>query len=201
MRFVARWAQRRRIGLLAKPWAKPFGPYLPDPTMLSLCRKTAKTIWQTAAKVRSGATSLDAASICPGFHPLCNFCPSAEDCPKFRGPYVADSVLDQDLDELAVLKNQRSILDAEIDEREERIRRFCRLSGNSAQWLDTGLYRFKTTRVPERKTVDPNKLRSTLETHLDDPTIDAVLTASTNIGADYERLTISPIRGPQALSA
>jgi hypothetical protein len=169
--------------------------------MLSLCRKTAKTIWQTAAEVRSGTTRLDTVAICPGFHPLCDCCPFVEDCPKFRGLYVADPVLDQDLDELAGLKTQRSSLDAEIDEREERIRRFCRLSGNSTQWLKTGLHRFRNARVPGRQTVDPNKLRSALETHLDDPTIDALLAASTNIGADYERLSISPVKQSQTLSA
>ncbi len=181
--------------------AKPFGPYLPDTTMLSLCRKTAKAIWQTAAEVRSGATKLDAVAICPGFHPLCDCCPFVEDCPKFRGLCVADPALDQDLDELATLKDQRSTLNDEIDEREERIRRFCHLSGNSAQWQKTALFRFRNARMPGRKTVDPNKLRSALELHLDDPTIDAVLSASTNIGADYERLTVSPVKAPQSLSA
>jgi hypothetical protein len=181
--------------------AKPFGPYLPDPTMLSLCRKTAKTIWQTAAEVRSGATHLDTVAICPGFHPLCDCCPFVEDCPKFRGLCVADPALDRDLDELAGLKGQRLALDTEIDEREERIRRFCHLSSDSAQWLDTGFYRFRNARVPGRRTVDSNKLRSALETHLDDPTIDAVLAASTNIGADYERLSISPVKQSQTLSA
>ncbi|MBN2752104.1 MAG: hypothetical protein JXQ84_05285 [Rhodospirillaceae bacterium] len=33
--------------------------------------------------------------------------------------------------------------------------------------------------------------RSAIETHRDDPTIDAVLAAATNIGTDYERLSVT----------
>lgn len=153
--------------------------------------RSTKAIWQTAEEVRSGATNLDAIAICPGFHPLYDCCPLSEDCPKFRGTFVADPALDQDLDDLIDLKTRRSTLDAEIDEREERIRRFCHLSGNRTQWLHSGLYHFKAARVPGRRTLDPNKLRSALENHLDDLTIDAVLTASTNIGADHKRLSVT----------
>jgi len=174
--------------------ADAFGPYHPDPTMLSLCRKTAKTIWETARAVRSGTMSLDAVAICPGFHILCDTCPFALDCPKFYGPMLADPALDRDLAELSGLKNKGQVLASEIAEREERIRQFCRLSGNRATWLKTGLYRVRNARIPGRRILDPVRLRSSLSTHLDPATVDAVIAAATTTGADYERLSISPIK-------
>ena len=174
--------------------ADAFGPYHPDPTMLSLCRKTAKTIWETARAVRSGSLTLDEVGICPGFHALCDCCPFALDCPKFHEPMLADPAIDRDLDDLTGLKGRRSLLDAEIAEREERIRRFCDLSGNRATWLKTGLYRVRNARIPGRRILDPVRLRSSLSTHLDPATVDAVIAAATTTGADYERLSISPIK-------
>ena len=178
--------------------AKPFGPYRPEASMLALCRRTARAIWETADAVRRGAAQLNDLAICPGFHPLCDCCPYAEDCPKFRGQVIADPALDRDLMMLGNLKDRRSILDAEIVDLETRIRRFCRLAGNSTDWLKTDGFRFRNARLPGRKSLNPTQLRASLASHLDPQILDTVIANATTVGAAYERLHVSPLRPAEA---
>jgi hypothetical protein len=172
--------------------ARPFGPYRPNTTMLNLCRRTAQRLWQDVQNVKAGRTSLDNLDICAGFHPLCDWCDHAEDCPKFVANPVQDQALDAELAEFSRLKAQRAALDTEIDAIESRIRRFC---GHAKPgWLSTGTFRFRTTSVAGRKTIDTGSLRATLANRLGESEANALLSCATTTGADYERLTVSPVK-------
>lgn len=174
--------------------AKPFGPYRPDATMLGLCLRTAKTLWHTVHEVRAGRISLEDVATCAGFHPLCDWCDHAEGCPKFKSDLVSDPALDQALAEFARLKTDKAALEAEIELQEGRIRQFYGRAGNGRGWLETTHFRFKTSRVSGRKTLDPASLRAELTNHIGVADADAMLARVSAVGGDYERLYVSPIK-------
>ncbi len=176
--------------------ARAFGPYRPDAGMLALCRRTAESIWTAAQAVRAGQLDLNDVETCSGFHPLCAFCDHADGCPKFTADLVNDPALDQALAELSDMKADRATLDADIDAREAQIRQFCRHTGNPTAWLETPRFRFKTTRVPGRKTLDPASIRSELTSRIGEVDAVALLARATTIGEEYERLSISPLKSP-----
>jgi hypothetical protein len=174
--------------------ARPFGPYRPDPTMLKLCHRTAHRLWQGVQDVKAGRINLDDLDTCAGFHPLCDWCDHAEGCPKFTADPVSDPALDRELAEFSRLKAEKSVLEAEIEMREARIRRFFRHAGRHTGWLSTGNFRFKTAHIAGRKTIDAGKLRAVLTNRLGVDQADALLSHATTTGADYERLTVTSIK-------
>ena len=174
--------------------ARPFGPYRPDATMLGLCRRTAKTLWNTVRDVKAGQVRLDDVPFCSGFHPLCDWCDHADGCPKFTVDPVNDPVLDQALAEFARLKSDKAVLEEEIEVREGRIRQFCGRAGNGSGWLATGHFRFKTSRISGRKSIDPASLRADLSNCIGAVDADAMLARASTTGNEYERLFVSPIK-------
>jgi len=174
--------------------AKPFGPYHPDSTMLGLCRRTAETLWNTVQAVKAGQTRLENIAICAGFHPLCDWCDHAEGCPKFRSDPVSDPALDLALAEFAKLKIDKAALEAEIEIQEGQIRQFYGRAGNRSGWLSTGHFRFKTSRISGRKTLDPAALRAELTNRIGMVEADALLARVSTVGGDYERLYVSPAK-------
>ena len=174
--------------------ARPFGPYTPDATMLNLCRRTAETLWHTVRDVKAGQVRLDDVPFCAGFHPLCDWCDHADGCPKFTADPVNDPVLDQALAEFAKLKSDKAVLEEEIEIREGRIRQFCGRASNGSGWLSTPHFRFKTSRISGRKTIDPAVLRAELTNRIGVVDADALMARVTTTGNDYERLFVSPIK-------
>lgn len=85
-------------------------------------------------------------------------------------------------------------IEAEIEIREGRIRQFCRRTGHGSGWLATGHFRFKTSRISGRKTIDPATLRAELSNRIGVVDADAMPARATTIGADYERLFVSSIK-------
>jgi len=181
---------------LAMSDAKAFGPYRPSREMLGLCLRTAEAMWTTTRDVKAGRTDLDSVATCPGFHPLCDWCDHAHGCPKFDADPVLDPALDAELAALSGLKADKAELEARIDAHEARIRRFCRRAGRNAGWLSTGRFRFKTSRIHGRKTIDSELLRAELINRIGAAQADSVLTQSTTEGRAYERLTVASIKDP-----
>ena len=179
---------------LSMSQARPFGPYRPDPTMLSLCRRTAESLWNTVQTVKAGQTRLDDVPICAGFHPLCDWCDHAATCPKFKADPVKDSALDRALAEFAKLKADKAALEAEIEVREGRIRQFYGRAGNGSGWLLTGHFRFKTSRISGRKSIDPASLLAELTNRIGAAEADAMLIRVSTVGGDYERLFVTPLK-------
>ena len=127
---------------------------------------------------------------------LCDWCDHADGCPKFKSDPVNDPVLDQALAEFTKLKSDKAVLEEEIEVREGRIRQFYGRAGNGAGWLSTGLFRFKTSRISGRKTIDPASLRADLTNRLGTVDADAMLARATTTGNDYERLFVTALKNP-----
>ena len=182
---------------LAMSDAKAFGPYRPSREMLYLCLRTAETLWTTTQGVKAGRIELDSVATCPGFHPLCDWCDHADGCPKFDADPINDPSLDSELAALSNLKTHKADLEARIDALEARVRRFCRRAGRDTGWLSTGRFRFKTSRIHGRKTIDSELLRAELINRIGAAQADSVLTQSTTEGRAYERLTVASIKDSQ----
>jgi len=176
--------------------ARTFGPYRPDAGMLALCRRTAADIWNAVQAVKAGRLGLDDIPICPGFHPLCDWCDHAEGCPKFVADPVNDPGLDQALAVFAKLRTDKAALEKEIEVLEGQIRQFYGRAGDGSGWLSTGHFRFKSSRISGRKTIDPARLRAELTVRIGAVDAEALLARVTTAGADYERLFVSPIKRP-----
>ena len=177
---------------------KPFGPYLPEASMLDVCLQTAAGIWQTAEEVRAGNLELNALDYCRGFHPLCDWCDVNADCPKFQGLDISD--LDAtsclELEELALLKEQRDDLAKRIAEAESHIKRTYRLANLSDEnaWLTAGATRFRVSNIAGRKTLDRQHLIDVLIELTGDPAnAQSALKQCEKVGTPYERLYIGTI--------
>jgi len=178
--------------------ANPFGPYQPNQAMLSLCRRTAERLWTSAQAVASEAMALDALPFCQGFHPLCDWCDHAEACPKFQADPVSDPALEEQLADLSRLKADKTSIETDIGELEEHIRQFYRHAGSSRDWLSTAHFRFRTTHIAGRKTIETARLRAELINRLGETEVEALLADVTSTGNGYERLTVSPVKAKSA---
>ncbi len=170
-----------------------FGPYLPDRTMLGLCKKTARAIWETAQAVRGGTMELNAVSICSGFHPLCDWCSHAADCPKFSAQPIHDPALEDGLKRFNDLKAHRKQIDDNITEMENRIRKFCHRSGSDTHWYKTDQFRFKNAAVAGRKNLDRSLLENLLSETVGEDAACQILERATVQGSPYERLYVNSI--------
>lgn len=174
--------------------ARAFGPYPPNASMLKLCRLTARSLWQGVQAVKAGRIDVNDLETCRGFHPLCEWCDHISDCPKFKADPLNDPVLDDELAEFYRLKTQKNALEREIHAREGRIRQFCRHADSYTGWLSTANFRFKNASCAGRKTIDTDHLRTALINRIGTPETDSLFLAATTVGADYQRLTVTPLK-------
>lgn len=176
---------------------RPFGPYLPDKTMLKTCLQIAERIWNEKTELLSGNIALNDINYCSGFHPLCDWCNVNEDCLKFKGQdaLAHDPDFGTELEILASLKEQESALKKKKKEIEQRIKNTYHLiNGNNAGWLRTENYRFKVSTMPGRKSLDQDLLHKQIEGNMSNgTTADAMLDKCQKTSAPYERLYVSKI--------
>ena len=101
------------------------------------------------------------------------------------------------LNKLAVLKKQRTTLDAEIKEMEAVLKLVHRQAG-TRDWVNTVNYRFRMSVAAGRTTLDKTALREELSEifsfeHLGDIDVDALLARCERTGEPFEKLSVSPI--------
>jgi hypothetical protein len=173
---------------------KPFGPYLPDETMLEACMQTAVGIWRTIEDVRSGNLELNDLDYCLGFHPLCDWCDVNADCPKFQAMSIpSDSACGLELEELAMLKERKTVLEERIADAEERIRQTYRLIGTQ-DWISTGDHRFRVATVAGRRTLDRSLLVDKLTSLTgDELKAQTALEQCERTGRQHDRLYVGKI--------
>ncbi|MBG0790974.1 MAG: hypothetical protein H0S80_10810 [Desulfovibrionaceae bacterium] len=181
---------------------RPFGPYLPDKAMLEICLQTAVGIWRTAEDVRSGNLGLNDLDYCWGFHPLCDWCDVNADCPKFQAVSIpSDSACGLELEELAMLKDQKAALEGRIAEAEERIRQTFHLVGGQ-DWILTGNYRFRVTTVAGRRTLDRSLVADILTSLIgDELKAQTALEQCEKYSKPIERLYVNSINLPSKFVA
>jgi hypothetical protein len=175
---------------------KTFGPYGFNQAMLDTALDHAAQLWRDLTAYRTGNLSLSQVDCAQGFYPLCSYCEYNGDCPKFPMG-VEMPQWESALDKLAVLKKQRTTLDAEIKEMETVLKLVHRQAG-TRDWVNTANYRFRMSVTAGRTTLDKNALREELSEifsfeHLGDIDVDALLARCERTGVPSERLTISPI--------
>jgi len=173
---------------------KPFGPYLPEKSMLEASLQTAVAIWRTAEDVRAGNLELNDLDYCRGFHPLCDWCDVNADCPKFQAVSIpSDSACGVELEELTMLKKRKQALEGRIAETEERIRQTYRLVGVQ-NWISTGDHRFRVATIAGRKTLDRSLVVDTLNSLIgDELKVKTALEQCEKIGRPHDRLYIGRV--------
>lgn len=175
---------------------KTFGPYGFNQAMLDTAFDHAVQLWGDLAAYRAGNLSLSQVTCAHGFYPICSYCEYNGDCPKFpQGVQMAQ--WEPVLDKLAVLKKQRTSLDAEIKEMEAVLKLVHRQAG-TRDWVQAGKHRFRTTITSGRSTLNRDALREELTDifrfeRLGDLDVDALLVRCERTGAPSERVCVSPV--------
>ncbi len=173
-----------------------FGPYTFNQAMLDTALDHAVQLWGDLTAYRAGNLSLSQVTCAQGFYPLCSYCEYNGDCPKFpqgvEMPQWASA-----LDKLAVLKNQRTTLDAEIKEMEAVLKLVHRQAG-TRDWVQAGKHRFRTAITSGRSTLNRDALREELADifrfeRLGDIDVDALLARCERTGTPSERVCVSPV--------
>jgi len=175
---------------------KTFGPYGFNQAMLDTALDHASQLWGDLTAFRAGQLSLSQVDCAQGFYPLCSYCEYNGDCRKFPQG-VEMPQWEPALDKLAVLKKQRTTLDAEIKEMEGVLKLVHRQAG-TRDWVNTGNYRFRAMLTSGRSTLNREALHEELSEifsfeHLGDIDVDALLVRCERTGEPFERLSISPI--------
>ena len=176
--------------------ATAFGPYTFNLAMLDTALDHAVQLWGDLTAHRAGQLLLSQVACAQGFYPLCSCCEYNGDCPKFpQGERLPQ--WEPTLDKLAVLKNQRIALDAEIKEMETVLKLVHRQAG-TRDWVSTGNYRFRMSVAAGRTTLDKDALREELTDifrfeGLGDIDVDALLARCERTGTPFEKLSVSTI--------
>jgi len=176
---------------LAMSDAKAFGPYKANDTMTRFCEKTAKSIWEKADELRNNNLDLNTVDFCKGFHPLCNFCDHMDTCPKFTTVELGDSIYNDILEELEVLKLQKAKLLKDIAIQEDQVKDFYINSGINGDWLSTGDYRFRCSETAGRKSLNTKALTAELVNILGEDEVEKLVQKFTTQGSPSQRLYIS----------
>lgn len=173
-----------------------FGPYTFNQAMLDTALDHAVQLWGGLTAYRAGNLSLSQVTCAQGFYPICSYCEYNGDCPKFpQGVQMPQ--WEPALDKLAVLKNQRTTLDAEIEEMEAVLKLVHRQAG-TRDWVQAGKHRFRTAITSGRSTLNRDVLREELTDifrfeRLGDLDVDALLARCERTGAPSERVCVSPV--------
>ena len=171
--------------------AKAFGPYKANDTMTRFCEKTAKSIWEKASEIRNNNLDLNNVEFCKGFHPLCNFCDHAEDCPKFTIHELGDSVYNDILTELDELKSRKAKLAKDISIAEDQVKDFYVNSGINGDWLSTGDWRFRFSETAGRKSLDTQALLTEVGAIIGEDQVENLIQKHSSQGLPGQRLYIS----------
>lgn len=140
--------------------AKAFGPYKADEDMLNLALDLGTDLWSKTNLIME--RSLDISTVQPalGFKGICESCEWSSDCPKFAGESHPE--LEQELDELAEWKREKTTLEAKIKARESAMKNWYERANLKGTWITAGNHRFKVSEMPGRRKLDKDALEADL---------------------------------------
>ena len=175
--------------------AKVFGPYVSDAGMLDVVLGKAEEFWSTIRQIKD--KTLDASSLktTNGFNPLCEHCLWNADCPKFIGNNHPE--LSPELEELETWKSERAILEEKIKRKESAMKEwYAHTCGPQNGWIQAGLWRFKASEIPGRRTLDKDSLAGELielfhDGGMDDVNVPALIARHEKVSAPSTRLFIN----------
>lgn len=174
---------------------KAFGPYINLPELTTQIFNIGRSFWSAKCACDANPNALAEVDYASGYYPLCSFCLTNEDCPKFVNKAVL-SQWEPAVEKLDSLKMQKSGLEQEIKETEDALKQVFKQSANNG-WVTAGQHRFKVSEVKGRQSLDMNLIREELEAIFDgygvEDTVDGFLNRCVKIGAPYERLVVNRI--------
>lgn len=175
--------------------ARAFGPYTHSVEALENILNLATAFQQDLKMVTDDPAHLNGLKYRQGFYPLCSYCESNLDCPKFRqGDYQPQ--WEPAIQKLDTLKKQQENIKTEISEIESALKQAHSLS-ETKDWIDTGEHRFRMSTVAGRKSLNQDALKEELCEIFDflheDIDVDAIFKRCTKQGTSFPRLTISPV--------
>ena len=174
--------------------AKVFGPYVSDAGMMDVVLKKAGEFWSTIQQIKDGTLDASTLKTTSGFNPLCEHCLWNADCPKFKGNDHPE--LSHELEELDTWKSERASLDEKIKARETSMKDwYANISGTQDGWIQTGDYRFKSSEIPGRRTLDKDSLAGELielfyDGGMDDVDVPALIARHEKVSEPSTRLFI-----------
>ena len=171
--------------------AQVFGPYCPNQTMLTAVLNLADDIWKTAQAVRAGHMELGDVATVKGHHLLCDYCQANHDCPRFDG--ITETEIEEDLQTLTILKDQKKEVSDRIKDEEERIKALCRARLPDGGWLRGETLRVRLSNINGRATIDKDLLYSHMTQILDGSTAATIIDAARRTGKGYEQLYLGKI--------
>ena len=175
--------------------AKVFGPYVSDAGMMDAVLGKAEEFWSTIHQVKDGTLDASSLKTTSGFNPLCEHCLWNADCPKFKGNDHPE--LSPELEELENWKSERASLDGTIREKESAMKDwYANISGTQDRWIQAGHWRFKSSEIPGRRTLDKDSLAGELielfhDGGMDDVDVPALIARHEKVSAPSTRLFIN----------
>lgn len=182
---------RGSILCLSMKEAQVFGPYYPNQTMLTAVLGLAGDIWETTQAVRAGHMELGDVGTVRGHHLLCDYCQHNYDCPRFDG--ITELEIEEDLQTLVSLKDQRKEAGEKIKDEEERIKALCRARLPDGGWLMGETLRVRLSQINGRTLLDKDLLYSHMTQVLDGSTAATIIDAAHRSGKSYEQLYLGKI--------
>ena len=174
--------------------AKAFGPYGPYEDILTACLSRARSMWEAQELFRQGTLDVERLPVPSGFHPVCSACEASDGCPKFGG--VAHPELEPALNELALWKAERSVLEEKIKEQETIMKEWYAHAGAQGQWIEAGGRRFRVSQQSGKRTLDRDSLAEELESlfqfeSIEEIDVPALLARHEKMGKASTRLIIA----------
>jgi hypothetical protein len=122
-----------------------FGTYYPKDFITDLVLSKGKAVWEKAQECRNGLIHANELDYKYGFHPLCDYCEYASDCPKFAGGSIdGDHEAVTTLLQLEEVKKEKAELEKRMKALKKALVQTYETRGLSGkEWISSDYGRFR----------------------------------------------------------